>query len=65
MDGTGLNDAHADTVLMTIVCIIFALVYLAGLLVLAKGIWRAPEGFEDESGFREGRRDELADDRTL
>jgi hypothetical protein len=50
---------------MMIAGISLALVYLAGLFVLAKGIWRAPEGFEDESGFREGRRDELTDDRTL
>jgi hypothetical protein len=50
---------------MTIVSIILALVYLAGLYVLAKGIWCAPEGFEDESGFREGRCDKVEDDRAL
>jgi hypothetical protein len=50
---------------MWITLLAIAGIYIAGLLVLAKGLWRAPVGFEDESGFREGRRDELADDRTL
>jgi hypothetical protein len=50
---------------MWITLLIIAGIYLVGVLVLASGIWRAPEGFEDEGGFHEGRRDDLADDRTL
>ncbi len=40
---------------MLIVLLIVAAVYLLGLLVLAGAVWRAPEGFEDERGFHEGR----------
>lgn len=50
---------------MTAALIILAAIYLTGLLVLTKGILRAPEGFEDESGFKEGRSEEIADERTL
>jgi hypothetical protein len=35
--------------------LIIAAVYLVGLVVLADAIWRAPEGVEDDRGFREGR----------
>lgn len=40
---------------MLIALSIIAIVYLTGLLVLAGAVWRAPEGFEDEQGFHEGR----------
>ena len=40
---------------MLIALSIMAVIYLTGLLVLAGAVWRAPEGFEDEDGFHEGR----------
>lgn len=40
---------------MLIALSIIAVIYLSGLLVLAGAVWRAPEGFEDEDGFHEGR----------
>jgi len=43
---------------------ILACVYLAGLLVLAGAVSRAPEGFEDDDGFHEGRHS-LTDDPSL
>lgn len=46
---------------MMILALILAAVYLIGLIALAGGILRAPEGFEDERGFQEGR-DSLTDD---
>lgn len=39
---------------MMILALILAAVYLIGLIALAGGIIRAPEGFEDERGFQEG-----------
>jgi hypothetical protein len=40
---------------MLIALLIIAVIYLVGILVLAMELRRAPEGFEDEDGFREGR----------
>jgi hypothetical protein len=40
---------------MLIALSIIAVIYLSGLLVLAGAVLRAPEGFEDENGFHEGR----------
>jgi len=48
---------------MLIALSILAVIYLSGLLVLAGAVWRAPEGFEDEQGFHEGRH--VADDTAL
>jgi len=39
---------------MIIAGFIIAGLYLAGLFMLAGGVWRAPEGFEDEKGFHTG-----------
>ncbi len=41
--------------LMWIALTIIASIYLTGLLVLASAVLRAPEGFEDDQGFHEGR----------
>lgn len=49
---------------MTFAVMILACVYLAGLLVLAGAVLRAPEGFEDDDGFHEGRHP-LTDDPSL
>jgi hypothetical protein len=40
---------------MLILLLIIASIYFGGLLVLAGAVWRAPEGFEDDQGFHEGR----------
>jgi hypothetical protein len=40
---------------MLIALSILAVIYFSGLLVLAAAVLRAPEGFEDEQGFHEGR----------
>jgi hypothetical protein len=40
---------------MMIFALILAAIYLIGLVALAGGVFRAPEGFEDEHGFQEGR----------
>ena len=40
---------------MSIAVMFLACVYLTGLLVLAGAVSRAPEGFEDDDGFHEGR----------
>jgi hypothetical protein len=39
---------------MVILAFALGAIYLIGLLVLVGGIMRAPEGFEDESGFQAG-----------
>ena len=49
---------------MTLLLTILACVYLIGLLVVAGAVWRAPEGFEDDDGFHEGRHP-ATDDPTL
>jgi len=49
---------------MFIFGLIVAGVYLAGLFMLAGGIWRAPEGFEDDEGFHAGS-GTAADDTSL
>ena len=36
---------------LTLLSILAALVFLSGLVVTAIGLLRAPEGYEDESGF--------------
>jgi hypothetical protein len=41
---------------MLIASLIVASIYLVGLLILACGVSRAPEGFEDENGFHAGHR---------
>lgn len=49
---------------MLIILLIIAAVYLVGLVVLTGGVLRAPQGFEDDEGFHEGK-DPLVDDRAL
>lgn len=49
---------------MLIALLVIACIYLAGLLVLAGAVWRAPEGFEDDNGFHTGR-DSLTDDSAV
>lgn len=39
---------------MAMTLTILGLIYVAGLVVLAGALWRAPEGFEDERGFHRG-----------
>ena len=71
MDGHGSVATHrdlhlnlpSDLSIMLIALSILAVIYLSGLLVLAGAVWRAPEGFEDEQGFHEGRH--VADDTAL
>ena len=41
---------------MVIALLFLTFVYLVGWLTLAGGWWRAPEGFEDETGFHADRR---------
>jgi len=48
---------------MMIVATIIVFLYLLGLGVLAVALRRAPEGFEDDKGFHDGKRtleDEIA-----
>lgn len=33
---------------------VLGLLYFAGMVILAGALWRAPAGFEDESGFHRG-----------
>jgi hypothetical protein len=50
---------------MMILLLILAAVYLIGLIALAGGVMRAPEGFEDERGFQEGPDTTVREERTL
>lgn len=39
---------------MLLTIALLGLLYTVGLVVLAGALWRAPEGFEDDSGFHRG-----------
>ena len=50
---------------MMVLALILAGVYLIGLIALAGGILRAPQGFEDERGFQEGQDTTVQEERAL
>jgi hypothetical protein len=49
-----LSEQPSPPKVMLLTIALLGLLYTVGLVVLAGALWRAPEGFEDDSGFHRG-----------